>query len=143
MSYTVLIYILVIYTELWLSQCTSYHSIYDRISTRQSSPALMNALYSHTCVRLRFRSSKGDLLQPCVYTCIQLCFALYQRAEFIMSMIVELFANVVGFFFFCSKHTTAKKRVGSILDFQLICHLHSGTICLHTWYKPLTICTRM
>ena len=38
---------------------------------------------------------------------------------------------------------TAKKRVESILDFQLICHLHSGTKCLHTWYKPLTICTRM
>ena len=29
---------------------------------------------------------------------------------------------------------TAKKRVESILDFQLICHLHSGTKCLHTWY---------
>ena len=28
-------------------------------------------------------------------------------------------------------------------DFQLICHLHSGTKCLHTWYKLLTICTRM
>ena len=39
--------------------------------------------------------------------------------------------------------STAKKRVESILDFQLICHLHSGTKCLHTWYKPLTICTRM
>ena len=38
---------------------------------------------------------------------------------------------------------TAKKRVEIILDFQLICHLHSGTKCLHTWYKPLTICTRM
>ena len=38
---------------------------------------------------------------------------------------------------------TAKERVESILDFQLICHLHSGTKCLHTWYKLLTICTRM
>ena len=38
---------------------------------------------------------------------------------------------------------TAKKRVESILDFQLICHLHSGTKCLHTWYKLFTICTRM
>ena len=27
---------------------------------------------------------------------------------------------------------TAKKRVESILDFRLICHLHSGTKCLRT-----------
>ena len=39
-----------------------------------------------------------------------------------------------------SSESTAKKRVESILDFQLIYHLHSGTKCLHTWYKPLTIC---
>ena len=31
-----------------------------------------------------------------------------------------------------------KKRVESILDFQLICHLHSDTKCLHTKYKLLT-----
>ena len=36
-------------------------------------------------------------------------------------------------------YTAKKKRVESILDFQLICHLHSGTKCLHTWHKPLTI----
>ena len=29
---------------------------------------------------------------------------------------------------FLQRHT-AKKRVESILDFQLICHLHSGTYC--------------
>ena len=28
-----------------------------------------------------------------------------------------------------SDHPTAKKRVESILDFQFICHLHSGTYC--------------
>ena len=35
------------------------------------------------------------------------------------------------------------KRVESILDFQLTCQLHSGTKCLHTWYKLQTICIRM
>ena len=34
---------------------------------------------------------------------------------------------------------TAKIRMESILDFQLIYHLHSGTKCLRTWYKLLTI----
>ena len=36
------------------------------------------------------------------------------------------------FFRSSNKSLTAKKRVESILDFQLICHLHSGTKCLHT-----------
>ena len=30
---------------------------------------------------------------------------------------------------FRNKTSTAKKRVESILDLQLICHLHSGTYC--------------